>query len=234
MTQPYFYQDPYAKTLTAVVTSVIGCDVYFDQTIFYPLGGGQPGDTGWMRLGDQTIEITDTRKDLDLGIRHITAAPVDALLQVGATVTLELDWARRHRHMQMHTAMHLLGALIDAPVTGGQVGLAKSRLDFDVGDLKLDKGVLTEQLNALIASGADLGFEWVSEALLDAQPELVRTMSVAPPRGVGDIRMVRIPGIDYQPCGGTHVHCLGEIGPLIVSKIENKGRQNRRVHLVFA
>lgn len=238
MTQPYFYEDPYAKTVTAVVTAVVtsgtGSEVYFDRTNFYPLGGGQPGDTGWACFNDQTVAITDTRKEADLGIGHITAAPIEALPQVGATVRLELDWARRYKHMQMHTAMHLLGALIDAPVTGGQVGVDKSRLDFDIGDLQLDKGALTEQLNALIASGTDLHFEWVAEAVLDAAPDLVRTMSVTPPRGAGDIRMVRIPGIDYQPCGGTHVHSLGEIAPLIVSKIENKGRQNRRVHLVFA
>lgn len=234
MTQPYFYQDPYAKTLTAVVTSVSGCDVGFDRTIFYPFGGGQPEDTGWINHGDQRIEVNDTLKDANFGIRHVTETPIAPLLEVSATVTLELNWARRHRHMQMHTAMHLLGALIDAPVTGGQVGQDKSRLDFDFGDLKLDKAVLTQQRNDMISTDADLAFEWVSEALLDTQPELVRTMSVAPPRGAGDIRMVRIPGIDYQPCGGTHVNTTSEIGTLLVSKIENKGRQNRRVHLVFA
>ena len=238
MTQAYFYQDPYAKTMTAVVTAVVatevGSAVYFDRTVFYPLGGGQPGDTGVIRFNEQTVGITDTRKDPKLDIQHITEAAIEALPTIGTTVTLELDWARRHKHMQMHTAMHLLGALIDAPVTGGQVGVDKSRLDFDIGDLQLDKGALTEQLNNMIASGTDLAFEWVAEAVLDAQPDLVRTMSVAPPRGAGDIRMVRIPGIDYQPCGGTHVQSLSEISPLIVSKIENKGRQNRRVHLVFA
>ena len=238
MTQPYFYQDPYAKTVTAVVTAVVateaGSSVYFDRTIFYPLGGGQPGDTGAIRFNDQMLLILDTRKDSNLGIQHITKAPIAALPKIGTVVTLELDWARRHKHMQMHTAMHLLGALIDAPVTGGQVGVDKSRLDFDIGDLQLDKGALTQQLNEMIASGTDLTFEWVAEAVLEAQPDLVRTMSVAPPRGAGDIRMVRIPGIDYQPCGGTHVQSLSEISPLSVSKIENKGRQNRRVHLVFS
>ncbi|MDG1925095.1 MAG: alanyl-tRNA editing protein [Pseudomonadales bacterium] len=169
-----------------------------------------------------------------LDIQLITEAEIEALPTIGTAATLELDWARRHKHMQMHTALHLLGALIDAPVTGAQVGVDKSCLDFDIGDLQLDKGALTEQLNNMIASGTDLAFEWVAEAVLDAQPDLVRTMSVAPPRGAGDIRMVRIPGIDYQPCGGTHVQSLSEISPLIVSKIENKGRQNRRVHLAFA
>ena len=238
MTQPYFYQDPYAKTISAVVTAVkpteTGNAVYCDRTIFYPLGGGQPGDTGAIRFNEQMLLILDTRKDSNLGIQHITKAPIAALPKIGTVVTLELDWARRHKHMQMHTAMHLLGALIDAPVTGGQVGVDKSRLDFDIGDLQLDKGALTQQLNEMIASGTDLAFEWVAEAVLEAQPDLVRTMSVAPPRGAGDIRMVRIPGIDYQPCGGTHVQSLSEISPLSVSKIENKGRQNRRVHLVFA
>jgi len=238
MTQAYFYQAPYAKTVNAVVTAVVpsgtGCEIYFDRTIFYPMGGGQPGDVGAIRFNEQTVAITDTRKDPNFGIQHITATPIEALPENGMTVSLELDWTRRYKHMQMHTAMHLMGALIDAPVTGGQVGVDKSRLDFDVGDLQLDKGALTEQLNEMITSGTDLAFEWVAEAVLDAQPDLVRTMSVAPPRGAGDIRMVRIPGIDYQPCGGTHVRSLSEISPMIVSKIENKGRQNRRVHLVFA
>jgi len=136
--------------------------------------------------------------------------------------------------MRMHTAMHVLGSLIPAPVTGGQVGETKSRLDFDVGELKLDKFELTEKMNARIQDDASLEIAWVSDAYLDEHPEVVRTMSVAPPRGVGDIRMIRIVDVDYQPCGGTHIRHLSEIGPVVVSKIENKGKQNRRVHIQFA
>ncbi|MEK9821557.1 MAG: alanyl-tRNA editing protein, partial [Gammaproteobacteria bacterium] len=144
-----------------------------------------------------------------------------------------IDWQRRHRHMRMHTAMHLLGSLIPVPVTGGKVGEEKSRLDFNLGDHQIDKEDLTAQLNALVASAKDVGIESITENELDENPGLVRTMSVQPPRGVGDIRMIRVADIDYQPCGGTHVKNIGEIGRIRVSKIENKGRQNRRVHLIF-
>ena len=236
MTEPYFYKDAYEQTISAVVTQVRDTSISFDRTIFYPLGGGQPGDQGSLRVNGQNITISDTRRDPETReILHFFDAPSEQQLRLepGAQVQLTLDWPRRFRHMQMHTAMHLLGSLIDAPVTGGQVGSEKSRLDFDAGDLVFDKAELTIQINALREQALPLLFETVSETLLDAQPELVRTMSVAPPRGVGDIRMVRIPGIDYQPCGGTHVRSLKEINPLIISKIENKGRQNRRVHLVF-
>ena len=236
MTEPYFYEDAYAQTISAVVTQVRDTSVSFDRTIFYPLGGGQPGDQGSLHVNGQDITISDTRRDSETReILHFFDVPSEQQLRLepGAQVELTLDWPRRFRHMQMHTAMHFLGSLIDAPVTGGQVGSEKSRLDFDAGDLVFDKAELTIQINALREQALPLLFETVSETLLDAQPELVRTMSVAPPRGVSDIRMVRIPGIDYQPCGGTHVRSLQEINPLIISKIENKGRQNRRVHLVF-
>ena len=236
MTEPYFYEDAYAQTISAVVTQVRDTSVSFDRTIFYPLGGGQPGDQGSLHVNGQDITISDTRRDSETReILHFFDVPSEQQLRLepGAQVQLTLDWPRRFRHMQMHTAMHLLGSLIDAPVTGGQVGSEKSRLDFDAGDLVFDKAELTIQINALREQALTLLFETVSETLLDAQPELVRTMSVAPPRGVGDVRMVRIPDIDYQPCGGTHVRSLEEINPLIISKIENKGRQNRRVHLVF-
>ena len=236
MTEPYFYEDAYAQTISAVVTQVRDTSVSFDRTIFYPLGGGQPGDQGSLHVNGQDITLSDTRRDSETReILHFFDVPSEQQLRLepGAQVQLTLDWPRRFRHMQMHTAMHLLGSLIDAPVTGGQVGSEKSRLDFDAGDLVFDKAELTIQINALREQALPLLFETVSETLLDAQPELVRTMSVAPPRGVGDIRMVRIPDIDYQPCGGTHVRSLQEINPLIISKIENKGRQNRRVHLVF-
>ncbi|MGA1758161.1 MAG: alanyl-tRNA editing protein [Pseudomonadales bacterium] len=234
MTERVYYTDPYAQSLNATIQEVASDHVILDQTIFYPLGGGQPGDTGFIEVEGVEYAVTDTLKGDDGCIRHmLREGTASGNLSVGARALLRIDWPRRYAHMRMHTAMHLLGSLIPVPVTGGQVGAEKSRLDFDVGELKLDKEGLTDGMNALIRADSDLEFSWVSDAYLDANPDLVRTMSVAPPRGVGDIRMVRIPHVDYQPCGGTHVHRLSEIGRVRVSKIENKGKQNRRVHLQF-
>jgi len=234
MTERVYYTDPYAQSLNVTIQEVASDHVILDQTIFYPLGGGQPGDTGFIEVEGVEYAVTETLKGDDGCIRHmLREGTASGNLSVGARALLRIDWPRRYAHMRMHTAMHLLGSLIPVPVTGGQVGAEKSRLDFDVGELKLDKEGLTDGMNALIRADSDLEFSWVSDAYLDANPDLVRTMSVAPPRGVGDIRMVRIPHVDYQPCGGTHVHRLSEIGPVRVSKIENKGKQNRRVHLQF-
>ncbi len=235
MTDAVYYTDPYAQSLDASISDIGPDYVVLDRTIFYPTGGGQPGDTGVIGDGSNSIQVVDTRKG-DHGAIHHMVEDVGGLgsLKVGDSVHLDLDWERRYAHMRMHTAMHVLGSLIPAPVTGGQVGETKSRLDFDVGELKLDKFELTEQMNARIQDDAPLEISWVSDAYLDEHPEVVRTMSVAPPRGVGDIRMIRIVDVDYQPCGGTHIRHLSEIGPVVVSKIENKGKQNRRVHIQFA
>jgi len=234
MVRKAYYEDSYLRHLSAIVTSVDGEWVELDQTIFYPLGGGQPGDTGTFVLQDgKKIAVLDTRKgDTEKQIRHELETSEHGL-SPGDRVDIEIDWERRFRHMRMHTSMHLLGSLIPVPVTGGAVGAEKSRLDFDLGEHQIDKADLTTRLNALVAGGHPVAFGKISEAELDEQPELVRTMSVQPPRGAGDIRTVRIEGVDYQPCGGTHVNNTSEIGPLRVSKIENKGRRNRRVHLVF-
>ena len=235
MTDAVYYTDPYAQSLDARISDIGPDYVVLDRTIFYPTGGGQPGDTGVIGHGSNSIQVIDTRKG-DHGAIHHMVENVGRLgsLKVEDRVRLELDWERRYAHMRMHTAMHVLGSLIPAPVTGGQVGETKSRLDFDVGEHKLDKFELTEQMNARIQKDATLEISWVSDAFLDEHPEVVRTMSVAPPRGVGDIRMIRIIDVDYQPCGGTHIRRLSEIGPVVVSKIENKGKQNRRVHIQFA
>ena len=235
MTDAVSYTDPYAQSLNASISDIGPDYVVLDRTIFYPTGGGQPGDTGVIGSGSNSIRVIDTRKG-DHGAIHHMGEDVDALglLKARDSVHLELDWERRYAHMRMHTAMHVLGSLIPAPVTGGQVGETKSRLDFDVGEHKLDKIELSEQMNARIKEDAPLEISWVSDAYLDEHPEVVRTMSVAPPRGVGDIRMIRIVDVDYQPCGGTHIRNLSEIGPVVVSKIENKGKQNRRVHIQFA
>ncbi|HLQ85624.1 MAG TPA: alanyl-tRNA editing protein [Salinisphaeraceae bacterium] len=235
MARKVFYADPYARELNAVVTAVDGAWITFDQTLFYPQGGGQPGDRGQLTdTHGNTRTIADARKGENGAVVH-QMAEAEHGLQPGAAVHMALDWERRHRHMRMHTCLHLLGALIPAGVTGGQVGADKGRLDFDVSglDLELDKAELNTRLNALIEEGHAVDIEHVDEAVLERQPELVRTMSVQPPRGVGRLRMVRIVDVDYQPCGGTHVANTAEIGPVKVSKIQSKGRHNRRVQVVF-
>lgn len=229
-----YYDDSYQKSLSAMVTNVDDEWIQLDRTIFYPLGGGQPGDMGvFTNSAGQTFAVLDTRKgDSPTEIKHQLDTSEHGL-RVGDTVDTALDWERRFNHMCMHTGMHLLGSLIPVPVTGGAVGAEKSRLDFDLGDHKIDKEDLTERVNKLIADSHAVTFGTITEAELDAHPELVRTMSVQPPRGYGDIRMVRVEDVDYQPCGGTHVNSTGEIPKLLVKKIENKGKRNRRVYMVF-
>jgi len=235
MTEELFRGDAYLKSCSATVTAVDEAGVRLDRTVFYPTGGGQPGDSGVLRRADgSTVAIADTRKGAAPGeIVHVLA-PGQAPPALGETVTAELDWARRHRLMRMHTAMHLLCAVVPAGVTGGQVGDGRSRLDFDVGDLVLDKDAIAAKLNELIAGDAQVTARWITDEQLAAQPELVRTMSVKPPTGAGKVRLLDIAGIDLQPCGGTHVARVGEIGPLVVEKIENKGKRNRRVVIAFA
>ncbi len=229
-----FYENSYQQTSAARVTAVDGDWVELDRTIFYPMGGGQPGDTGVFTTADGVnLRVLDTRRTGTPGeIRHQLDS-ADHTLAVGDTVETALDWERRFRHMRMHTGMHLLGSLIPVPVTGGSVGAEKSRLDFDLGEHQVDKEDLTRRLNDLVDGAHPVEFGTITEAELDERPDLIRTMSVQPPRGAGDIRTVRIGDIDYQPCGGTHVSNTREIGAVRVSKIENKGRRNRRVHLVF-
>lgn len=229
-----YYENSYLKELAAKVTAVDGEWVELDKTIFYPLGGGQPGDIGVFVAADgNRYNVLDTRKSDTPGqIRHQLDL-ADHGLQPGDSVDTEIDWQRRYTHMRMHTGMHLLGSLIPVPVTGGAVGAAKSRLDFDLGEHQIDKEDLTQRMNALVEAGHPVVFGTITEAELDERPELVRTMSVQPPRGAGDIRTVRIEDVDYQPCGGTHVNNTREIGAVRISKIENKGKRNRRVHLVL-
>ena len=229
-----YYDDSYQKTLHATITAVDGEWIELDRTIFYPLGGGQPGDTGNFTAPDGTeYPVIDTRKSDTPGqIKHQLDTDAHGL-KVGDTVHTSLDWERRYKHMRMHTCMHLLGSLIPVPVTGGSVGAEKSRLDFDLGDHQINKEDLTARLAELVAGAHPVEFGTITEIELDERPELVRTMSVQPPRGAGDIRTVRIAGIDYQPCGGTHVNSTQEIGNVRVSKIENKGKRNRRVHIVL-
>ncbi len=234
MTEEIFRQDAYAKSCEAEVVAVSETGIELNRSVFYPTSGGQPGDTGALRLADgATIRITDARKDRDTGAHlHI---PEDGGhgLKPGDSVTAEIDWERRHRLMRMHTCMHLLCSIIEGDVTGGQVGDIKSRLDFNLPDAQLDKEAITDALNRLIERDASLTASWITDDELAAKPELVRTMSVRPPSGAGKVRLREIEGIDLQPCGGTHVARTGEIGRVRVGKIENKGRQNRRINILF-
>lgn len=233
MTEELFREDAYLKTAAATVRAATPAGIVLDRTIFYPAGSGQPGDTGALVRADGTrVAIADTRKG-ETGILHVPAEG-QALPEAGETVALEIDWARRHRHMRMHTALHLLCAVVPAGVTGGQIGAERSRLDFDPGEVVFDKAAIEAGLNRLIAQDALVVPRWVEESELDARPELVRTMSVQPPRGAGRIRLLDIAGVDLQPCGGTHVARTREIGAVVVEKIESKGKRNRRVVLGLA
>ncbi len=228
-----FRDDPYARLCTTTVVAVEPGGIRLDRTVFYPMGGGQPGDIGVLRPADGTegavVEIADTVKgDGPDDVVHVPAAgaPVPA---VGARMIAEIDWPRRHRHMRMHSCLHLLCSIVPGSVTGGQVGTERSRLDFNVPTASLDKETLARALNELIASDHPIGARWIGDDELAAQPDLVRTMSVAPPAGSGRVRLIEVAGVDLQPCGGTHVARTGEIGTVEVVKIENKGKQNRRV-----
>lgn len=235
MTEDLFRSDSYLKTAEATVAKADETGIVLDRTIFYPVGGGQPGDTGTLTLADgRAIRIADTRKGAEPGeILHVLAAG-EPLPEVGSKVTLTLDWERRHRHMRVHTALHLLSAVIAGSVTGGQIGDGKGRLDFDLPDTALDKDAIEAKLNELVAADHATGTQWITDAEMDQRPDLVKTMSVKPPRGAGRVRLLEIPGVDLQACGGTHVARTGEIGRLLVVKIENKGRQNRRVNIALA
>ncbi|MXP62014.1 alanyl-tRNA editing protein [Roseomonas sp. M0104] len=240
MTEMLFRTDAYARDCRAKVLSAGPEGVVLDRTVFYAQGGGQPGDTGWLRWtegeGAQEMPVANAVKGENGTVLHKPAegAPLPA---PGAEVTAALDWERRHRLMRMHTSLHLLCSLIPgAGVTGGQIGAERSRLDFDLAEPPT-KEWLSERLAALAAADHPVGEQWITEAELDENPGLVRTLSVKPPRGAGQVRLVRIgpdpAPVDLQPCGGTHVRRTGEIGTITVTKLENKGKQNRRVYLVL-
>lgn len=233
-TEELFRDDSYLKNCEAQVLGVNERGgIILDQTIFYATGGGQPGDAGTLSLPDGSqVEIATTVYDQDNGaIVHVPAEP--AALTPGQDVSCALNWDRRHQHMRVHSCLHLLCALLPYPVTGGSIGEGQGRLDFDIPDAGLDKAALSEELNALIAQDAPVNIRWITDEELDAQPELVRTMAVQPPRGSGRVRLIEIGDIDLQPCGGTHVAHTAEIGKAEVTKIEKKGAQNRRVRIAL-
>jgi misacylated tRNA(Ala) deacylase len=232
MTEELFREDAYARRCEAAVTAALDGAVCLDRTVFYCQGGGQPGDRGRLLLaGGPALEIVDTIR-VEGRIAHRLAEGSQAPTG-GASLVAEIDWPRRHRLMRMHSAMHLLCAAVACPVTGGQVGAERSRLDFDLQGAAADKDEIAERVARWIAEDRPIHFMWIDADELDARPELVRTMSVRPPRIGGRIRLVEIEGVDLQACGGTHVRSTGEIGALAVGKIENKGRQNRRISLTL-
>jgi misacylated tRNA(Ala) deacylase len=237
MTERLYLDAPTVTRVTATVVASDSAGIELDRTVFYARSGGQPGDTGVLRWDGQETVIADTIKGQGEAILHLPA-PDAVLPAVGTLVAGEIDWDRRFGLMRMHTAMHLLCSLIKgAAVTGGSVGVDRSRLDFDLPNPP-PKEAIEAGLNALIAADYPIAIEWVDESVLDSEPGLVRTMSVQPPRGTGRLRLIRIGDdralVDLQPCGGTHVSRTGEIGRLQVTKIENKGRQNRRITIVPA
>jgi misacylated tRNA(Ala) deacylase len=227
-------RDAYATSTEATVLAVDERGVTLDRTVFYATGGGQPGDTGVLRHGGVEVRLAEAVKgDGPDTVIHVPE-PGAELPAVGSTVEVEIDWDRRFAHMRMHTCLHLLCAVVPGAVTGGQIGADRSRLDFNVPSASLDKDELTTALNRLIEGDHPVSYRWIDDAELEANPDLVRTMSVKPPTGSGQVRLVEIEGVDLQPCGGTHVARTGEIGRVEVVKIENKGKQNRRVVVALA
>ena len=233
-TELLFRDDAYLKTATARVTAAGPGWIELDRTIFYALGGGQPGDTGFViRENGERLGVADTRKGEAPGTVRNFLAPGIASPEPGEQLTLEIDWARRYALMRLHTALHVMSCVVTAPVTGGNIAPDKARLDFDIDIQLLDAARIESETNALIGRSVSTETIWITDEELDARPELVKTMSVQPPRGAGRVRLLKIPGIDLQPCGGTHVANIGEIGGIRVTRIRNEGKRNKRVEIAL-
>lgn len=244
MIDALYQTDAYLRTADMPLVGLHEDGVLVDRTLFYPQGGGQPGDKGTLELADGTmVPVLTTRYGPDkqtalLVLRdgETPLHPAIAALTPGAGLTGHVDWPLRYRFMRVHTALHLLSVVLPFPVTGGQIGDGEGRLDFAIEEASLDKDDITARLQALVDGDHPISQTWITDAQLDGEPELVKTMSVKPPRGSGKVRLIRIGGtgedqIDLQPCGGTHVETTAEIGKVEIRKIENKGKQNRRVRL---
>ncbi|MDH3547621.1 MAG: alanyl-tRNA editing protein [Gammaproteobacteria bacterium] len=227
MTEELFREDSYLKDCDATVVALDEGAVILDRTVFYPLGGGQPGDTGVMSWKGGNAAIIDARYGEGSTIRHIVEDGASRP-EVGDRVHVSLDWQHRYCHMRMHTALHLLGSVLRYGVTGGNISVDKSRLDFDMEDT-IDKDAVDAALKELIAADHAVSCRWITDEELAAQPDLVRTMSVQPPRGKGKVRLLEIEGVDLQPCGGTHLRSTAEVGNVRIGKVEKKGKRNRRV-----
>lgn len=233
MTRLLFREDAYLREAEAeVLGHTAEGGIVVDASIFYATGGGQPGDSGMIRWTGGRMAIA-TALRIEGGLIALVPAEAVALPPVGAKILQQIDWARRYGHMRVHSALHLLSVVIPLPVTGGQIGADKGRLDFMMPEPPSDVAALNEALNRLIARDMAVTTRYISEAELAAQPELVKTMSVQPPKGQGAVRLVQIGEIDLQPCGGTHVARSAEIGHVEIGRIENKGKQNRRVSLLL-
>jgi misacylated tRNA(Ala) deacylase len=234
-TELLFREDAYLPATEATVVAVNDRrGILLDRTVFYATGGGQPGDTGRLeRAGGPITIATTVYGDSKSEIVHVPGDD-QPLPEVGETLKAVLDWERRYRHMRIHTGLHLLSVVLPFPVTGGQIGADEGRLDFDVTGEMPAKEEIEEKLNTLVAGDHMVTTEWITDAELEANPGLVKTMKVKPPMGTGKVRLVRIGEIDLQPCGGTHVRSTAEIGRLAIGKIESKGKQNRRVRIKFA
>jgi misacylated tRNA(Ala) deacylase len=235
-TECLFHDDAYMHTCEArAVALTDGGGIVLDRTVFYATSGGQPGDSGALINADGELVPIATAVYTDVGkseIAHVPA-PGTPLIAVGDAVIAKIDWDKRHARMRMHTALHLLSAVLPHPVTGGSIGDGEGRLDFDIPESNLDKDALTAKINEMITADAPVTHRWITDAELEANPGLVKTRAVAPPTGQGRVRLILIAGIDLQPCGGTHVRSTAEIGPVRITQIEKKGKQNRRVRLAL-
>ena len=229
MTQELFREDSYIRECDATVVAIDDGAVILDRTIFYPLGGGQPGDTGEIICAGGKAMVVDTRYGDGGAIRHVVEE-ISVLPEVGQQVHASIDWDKRYRHMRMHTALHLLGSVLKYGVTGGNISADKSRLDFDMEDT-IDKEAVSVAIRSLVEADHAVTCRWITDEELAAQPDLVRTMSVQPPKGRGKVRLLEIESIDLQPCGGTHVRSTAEIGKVRIGKVEKKGKRNRRVNI---
>ena len=223
-----FIEDSYLKNFDATILNIDSNKIILDRTAFYAKSGGQPGDIGKITLNGKEINIIDTVYDNKQNILHVCENSND--LKIDEKINGKINWEIRYKHMRMHTALHLLCSLIPYDVTGGQISYEKSRLDFNADD-KIEKEEIENKINQLVKDDHEISYQWITLEELDNQPDLVRTMSVKPPRTNNKIRLVKIGSIDLQPCGGTHVKRTEEIGNIKIGKIENKGKMNRRVNL---
>lgn len=234
MTKELFRDNSYLQECDAIVTATKDNGIILDQTIFYPTGGGQPGDSGTFEFSDgSSLTIANTVKDRESGVHLHLVEEGSPLPNIGDKVKCTLNWERRYQLMRMHTALHVLCSKVDAPVSGGSIGIEKSRLDFDLPESP-DKEALAAAINAEIEANISIEISAITDEELENNPNLVRTMSVKPPMGQGSVRTIRVGDVDYQPCGGTHVKSTGEIGLIRIGKIEKKGKVNRRINIHFA
>ena len=224
-----FLDNSYQKEFECKIVDIKNNQIILDQTIFYAKSGGQPGDTGTLSNNENNIGIIDTTYDVKKNIIHITEEDIN--FEINEKIRGKINWKTRYKHMRMHSALHLLCSIIPFDVTGGQIGYDKSRLDFNVQDSKIDKEEIEYKINEIVKQDHQISYLWITNDELDQQPDLVRTMSVKPPKTTNKIRLVKIGNIDIQSCGGTHVKSTKEIGKIKIGKIENKGKLNRRVNL---